>query len=169
MILFYYNKAIKLRTLVDEAWSGIDVHLRERRNVIPALVEVVKAYSSHEKQTLENTVAQRNTALDAAEKSKVAEEENNLTQGVVKIFALAEAYPELKASENFKKLQQQIVEIEDKLQYSRRYHNGTVRDYNTFIQSIPFVFFKGLLNFKKAEFFEIKLASEKSVPNVSLS
>ncbi len=156
-----YNKLIRLKNMADEGWSGIDVQLKRRYDLIPNIVETVKGYAKHEQQTFEKIVALRNTAMNETSAEKKGEAENQISQSLKSIFALAEAYPDLKANQNFQQLQQNLNEIEDAIQNSRRYYNGTVRELNTSIQTFPSNIFAGIFGVKAREFFEAG-ADEKS-------
>ncbi len=153
-----YNGLIKLKNRVKEAWSDIDVQLKRRYDLIPNLVETVKGYAKHESETLENVIKARNEAM-AAQKTGDAKEqaqaENALSSTLKSIFALAESYPDLKANQNFLELQRELTDTEDKIQASRRFYNGNVRDFNTKIETFPTNIFAGMLHFEKFDFFEI--------------
>ncbi|WP_411895245.1 LemA family protein [Winogradskyella sp. A2] len=161
-----YNRLVKLGTLVDEAWSGIDVQLKKRYNLIPNLVETVKGYASHEKETFENVTKARSQAQNATTVEDQQAAENQLNKALINLYAVAEQYPELKANENFLNLQNQLSVIEGDIEKARRYYNGTTRDYNIVIDSFPSNIIAGLTNFKKAAFFEIELAGERENPQV---
>jgi LemA protein len=161
-----FNKLVKNRNLVLEGWSGIDVQLKRRYNLIPNLVETVKGYAAHEKGTLEKVVELRNSAAQAQTAGEKAPIENMLTQTLRQLFALAEAYPDLKANQNFMELQGQLSEIEEQIQLARRYYNGTARDMNIMVQSFPSNIIAGSFGFKKADYFEIELATEREAPKV---
>ena len=161
-----FNKLVKNRNLVLEGWSGIDVQLKRRYNLIPNLVETVKGYAGHEKEALEKVVELRNSAAQAQTASEKAPIENMLTQTLRQLFALAEAYPDLKANQNFLELQEQLSEIEEQIQLSRRYYNGTARDMNILVQSFPSNLLASSFGFNKADYFEIELATERETPKV---
>jgi len=161
-----FNKLVKNRNLVLEGWSGIDVQLKRRYNLIPNLVETVKGYADHEKEALEKVVELRNSAAQAQTASEKAPIENMLTQTLRQLFALAEAYPDLKANQNFLELQEQLSEIEEQIQLSRRYYNGTARDMNILVQSFPSNLIASSFGFNKADYFEIELATERETPKV---
>jgi len=160
-----YNGLIKLRNRTDEAWSDIDVQLKRRHDLIPNLVETVKGYASHEKQLFENVAEARSVAMAAKSPEEHAKAENALTQTLKTLFAVAENYPELRASENFMKLQDELSDTENKIQASRRFYNGNVRDFNTKMQVFPTNLIAGMLGFKKYEFFEIE-EMERQTPEV---
>jgi LemA protein len=161
--IFYYNKFIKLKNQADESWSGIDVQLKRRYDLIPNLVETVKGYAAHEKDTLEKVVQARNMAMNATGVEEKAKAENFLSSTLKSIFALSENYPDLKANTNFLELQNTIKEIEDSLQMARRYYNAIVRDYNIACESFPSVIIANIFNFKKREFFEIDESEKENI------
>lgn len=163
-IIAVYNGLIKSRNRTEEAWSDIDVQLKRRYNLIPNLIETVKGYASHEKETLEKVVQARNAAMSAqsgGDAKKLAEAENMLSSTLKSIFALSESYPDLKANTNFLELQKELSDTENKIQASRRFYNGNVRDFNTKLEIFPTNLIAKQLKFKKKEFFEIKDAEEK--------
>ncbi|MFZ4775912.1 MAG: LemA family protein [Terrimicrobiaceae bacterium] len=149
-----YNRLIKARNQQAEAWSGVDVQLKKRADLIPPLVECVSAYRTHESQTFRETATGRQPA-------EVAKEMRGL-------LAVAEGYPELKAAENFRKLMDQLVKIEDDLQYARRYYNGSVRDYRNLAGSFPSNIIAGVFGFQGGEFFEVESVLERANPEVKL-
>jgi LemA protein len=161
-----FNKLVKNRNLVLEGWSGIDVQLKRRYDLIPNLVETVKGYAGHEKEVLARVVELRNSAAQAQTASEKAPIENMLTQTLRQLFALAEAYPDLKANQNFLDLQGQLSEIEEQIQFSRRYYNGTARDMNILVQSFPSNLIANSFGFKEADYFEIELTTEREAPKV---
>ncbi|WP_400080231.1 LemA family protein [Winogradskyella sp. R77965] len=161
-----YNKLVKLGTLVDEAWSGIDVQLKKRYNLIPNLIETVKGYASHEKETFENVTKARSQAQNATTVEGQQAAENQLNKALINLNAVAEQYPDLKANENFLNLQNELSVIEGDIEKSRRYYNGTTRDYNILIDSFPSNIIAGITKFKKAAFFEIDIAAERKNPQV---
>lgn len=160
-----YNGLIKLRNRTDEAWSDIDVQLKRRHDLIPNLVETVKGYASHEKELFENVTKARSEAMQAKSPEEHAKAENMLTGALKSLFAVAENYPELRASENFAKLQDELSDTENKIQAARRFYNGNVRDFNTRIQVFPNNLIAGMMGFKKYEFFEIE-EMERENPEV---
>ena len=166
-VISLYNGLISLRVQCDNAWSDIDVQLKRRYDLIPNLVETVKGYAAHEKGTLEGVVAARNRAMTTEGPAAKAEAEGVLTAALRQVFALAEAYPQLRAVESFTQLQQTLNQIEDSVQNARRYYNAVVRDLNTKIQQFPTSIFAGMLGFKPREFFEISAPAEREVPKVS--
>ncbi|MDP3043194.1 MAG: LemA family protein [bacterium] len=168
-IIAMYNGLIKLKNRVGEAWSDIDVQLKRRYDLIPNLVETVKGYAAHEKETLEKVVQARNAAMQAqsgGDAKKQAEAENALSATLKSIFALSESYPDLKANQNFLELQRELTDTEDKIQAARRFYNGNVRDFNTKLQVFPTNIMAGTLGFKAREFFEIGEAKEREVVQV---
>lgn len=163
-IIGMYNSLIRLKNRVDEAWSDIDVQLKRRYDLIPNLVETVKGYASHEQETLEKVTKARTDAMSAqsgGDPKAQAQAENMLSSTLKSIFALSENYPELKANENFLELQRELSDTENKIQASRRFYNGNVRDFNTKLQVFPTNIMAGMLGFKNREFFEIEDAKER--------
>jgi len=167
-IIFTYNLFIREKNLIKEAWSGIDVQLKRRHNLIPNLVASVKGYTQHEKSLLENITKKRTEAVKVENVKEKAPAESDLSGMLKHLFAVVENYPDLKASENFLNLQSQLVEIEDQLQFARRYYNGAVRNYNIRVESFPSNIIAGIFDFKQENFFEITLATEKATPEVKL-
>jgi LemA protein len=161
-----YNGLVRLRNRVDEAWAQIDVMLKRRHDLIPNLVETVKGYASHERQTLEEVVQARNQAVNASSPQQAGQAENVLTQTLGRLFALAEQYPDLKANQNFLALQEELTSTEDKVAYSRQYYNDSVRSFNTKIQSIPAKFFAGPMGYSARQYFETETAADREVPKV---
>jgi LemA protein len=162
-----YNSLVGLRVQADNAWADIDVQLKRRYDLIPNLVETVKGYATHEQGTLEGVVAARNRAMTSEGPAAKAESEGMLTQALRQVFALAEAYPQLRAVETFSKLQDTLNQLEDTIQNARRYYNAIVRDFNIKIQQFPSSIIAGMFNFKPREFFEISAPAEREVPKVS--
>jgi LemA protein len=151
--IWIYNGLVRLRNQVRTAWSDIDVQLLRRHDLVPRLVEAVKAYASHERTLLESVTSLRAQAMDTRSPARLAGLETQLEQSLTRLFALREAYPELKANENFAQLQRDLVEVEEHLQYARRFYNGAVRDLNDGIQRFPAVLVARAAGFKEAEFF----------------
>lgn len=149
-----YNSLISLKVKVKEAWSGIDVQLKRRADLIPNLVQTVKGYAKHEKQVFENVTKARSALLGAKNPHQAAEANNQLVSALKTLFAVAENYPNLKANEGFKDLQRQLEDTEDKVAYARQFYNSIVREYNTQIKLFPNVVIAGMMNFKEEEFFE---------------
>jgi LemA protein len=162
-----YNGLVRLRNRIDNAWSQIGVQLQRRHDLIPNLVETVKGYAAHERQTLEAVVQARNTALQAqnAGPAAQAQAENVLTGALRQLFALAEAYPDLKANQNFLSLQEELTSTEDRVAYARQFYNDEVLKYNNKIQSIPSNMIAGMFNFTEREFFEAEQGTT-AVPKV---
>ena len=167
VVIGMYNGLVRLRVQADNAWADIDVQLKRRYDLIPNLVQTVQGYAAHEKGTLEGVVAARNSAMSAQGPAAKAEAEGMLTQALRQVFALAEAYPQLRAVESFNQLQGTLNQLEDALQNARRYYNAVVRDFNTKIQQFPSNIIAGMFNFKPREFFEITAPAEREVPKVS--
>lgn len=164
VIIGMYNSLIRLKNRVNEAWSDIDVQLKRRYNLIPNLVETVKGYAAHERETLEKVTKARTDAM-AAQKTgdakQQAEAENMLSSTLKSIFALSENYPDLKANQNFLELQRELSDTENKIQASRRFYNGNVRDFNTKLQVFPTNIMAGMLGFKSRDYFEIEESKER--------
>ena len=153
-----YNGLVKSKVRVDEAWSDITVQLKRRLDLIPNLVETVKGYASHEKEVFEKVTEARANVVNANGVAETAKADNMFEQTLKSLFAVAEAYPDLKANQNFQQLQSELVDTEDKIQAARRFYNGAVRDLNTKIQVFPNNIFAGMLGFKEREFFEVEEA-----------
>lgn len=166
-VIGMYNGLVRLKVQCDNAWSDIDVQLKRRYDLIPNLVETVKGYAAHEKGTLEGVVAARNAAMSAQGPEAKAQAEGMLTSALRQVFALAEAYPQLRAVESFTQLQQSLSQIEDSIQNARRYYNAVVRDLNTKIVQFPSNIIAGMFNIKPREFFEINAPAEREAPKVS--
>jgi LemA protein len=160
-----YNSLVRLREQGDAAWADIDVQLKRRYDLIPNLVETVKGYASHEKDTLERVIQARNSAMSAQGPADRAEAENVLTGALKSIFALSEAYPQLQAAAGFRDLQSTLSQIEEQVAQARRYYNAVVRDFNTKTQTFPSVLIARAFGFTEREFFEVA-ESEKVVPKV---
>lgn len=158
-----YNGLIRLRNRVDEAWSDIDVQLKRRYDLIPNLVNSVKGYVTHEKELFENVTKARTAAMGAGSTQDKAEAENMLSGTLKSLFAVAENYPDLKANQNFLELQRELSDTENKIQASRRFYNGNVRDFNTKIEIFPNNIFAGILKFTKREFFEAEEGEKENV------
>jgi LemA protein len=159
-----YNGLIRLKNRVEEAWSDIDVQLKRRYDLIPNLVEIVKGYASHERETLEDVINARNSAMSLQDSSNVEEKlkaENDLSSTLKSIFALSENYPDLKANTNFLELQKELADTENKIQAARRFYNGNVRDFNTKIQVFPTNVIAKHLGFSSRDFFEIEESVER--------
>ena len=161
-----YNGLVQGRIQVKEGWSGIDVQLKRRHDLIPNLIETVKGYMKHEKGVLEEVTRLRSQVSGTVGTQNKAALENSITQALKTIFAVAENYPDLKANQSFSELQKNLGEIEGEIQMARRYYNGTVRDYNIQVQSFPSNIVANVFNFHPEEFFEIDVATERAVPEV---
>ena len=151
-----YNGLVRLNVQAGEAWSDITVQLKRRYDLIPNLINTVKGYATHEKEVFENVTKARAAMMGATGVADTAKAENMLQGALKSLFAVAEAYPELKANENFKELQAELVDTEDKIQAARRFYNGGVRDYNTKLQVFPSNIIAGMLGFKSREFYEVE-------------
>lgn len=158
-----YNGLIKLKNRVDEAWSDIDVQLKRRYDLIPNLVNTVKGYAAHEKEVFEKVTEARTRAMSAGTAQDKAQAENMLSNTLKSLFAVAENYPDLKANQNFLELQRELTDTEDKIQASRRFYNGNVRDFNIKIEVFPNNIIAGILNFTKREFFEAGEGEKEAV------
>jgi LemA protein len=170
LILFLvgiYNGMVRARNRVDEAWSGIDVQLKRRHDLIPNLVETVKGYAAHEAGVFEAVTQARANAMSAQGPAQAAQAEGALSSALGRLFAVAEAYPQLRASENFQQLQGELTNTEDQIAGARRIYNGNVQDFNTKIQTFPATLFAGMFGFSKREFFEIETPADRDVPVVS--
>lgn len=162
-IIAIYNGLVRANVRVDEAWSDITIQLKRRADLIPNLVETVKGYAKHEKEVFENVTKARSAILGAQGVKETAEADNQFTGALKSLFAVAEAYPQLKSNENFSQLQAELTDTEDKIQASRRFYNGSARDLNIKIQTFPTNVFAGMLGFKKREFFELDEAEAAKV------
>jgi LemA protein len=165
-VIGVFNGLIKLKNRTDEAWSDIDVQLKRRHDLIPNLIETVKGYAAHEKSAFESVTNARAKAISAQGIEEKGKAENMLSGTLKTLFAVAEAYPELKANTNFLQLQTELSDTENKIQAARRFYNGNVRDLNIKIETFPSRIIAGMLGFKKREFFEVENAAEKEVPQV---
>ncbi|MBY3167974.1 LemA family protein [Rhizobium laguerreae] len=167
-LVFVYNGLVRARQMAEEAWSGIDVQLKRRADLIPNLIETVKGYAAHEKSTLEEVVELRNKAqaVPSGDVAGRAQVEGLLGQALGRVIALAEAYPDLKANENFAELQASLETMEGELQMARRYYNGAARDLNVKVESFPSNLVAGQFGFAKREYFEITNEADRAVPSV---
>ncbi|RAI46066.1 hypothetical protein CH341_00425 [Rhodoplanes roseus] len=165
---YLFNRLVRLSNLAAEAWSGIDVQLRRRTDLVPNLVTAVKAYAAHERALFEDLAARRAGSVAADTVANQATAERALQSSLGRLLALAEAYPDLKADRNFRQLQDQLAEIEDQLQMARRYYNGTVRDLNVAVQSLPDLLVARLAGFGPKPFFEIE-DGDAAAPQVEFS
>ncbi|AJW63443.1 LemA family protein [Elizabethkingia miricola] len=161
-----YNKLVKFRNLVQEAWSSIDVMLKKRYDLIPNLVETVKGYATHERETLDSVTQARTMAKNAGSVQEKEAAEKNLNQAMMNLFAVAEQYPDLKANTNFQQLQNELSSLESDIEKSRRYYNGTARENNTLVESFPSNIIANMYKFEKAPFFELQNTAEREVPSV---
>jgi LemA protein len=168
-LISMYNGLVRLKIQCDNAWADIDVQLKRRYDLIPNLVETVKGYAAHEKDTLEGVINARNRAMSATGPAEKAQAENMLTGALKSLFALAEAYPQLRAIESFTSLQNSLSQIEDTVQNARRYYNAVVRDLNIKIEQFPTNLFASMLGFKERQFFEVTAAAEREAPKVSFT
>jgi LemA protein len=166
-LVLLYNRMVRGRNLVAEAWSGIDVQLKRRADLIPNLLETVKGYMGHERGLLENLATLRARSLQVQGAGEAGQVQGQLAEALGRIFALAEAYPDLKASQNFQALQASLAEVEEQIQLARRYYNGAARDLNILVQSFPGNLVAGQFGFHEVEFFEIQEPAERAVPKVS--
>jgi LemA protein len=162
-LIVAYNRFIRLKKRTEEAWSDIDVQLKRRHDLIPNLVETVKGYATHEREAFENVTRARAEAISAQGAAKKAEAENMLSGALKSLFAVAEAYPQLRASENFSRLQEELADTENKIQAARRFYNGNVRDLNTALEIFPSNIVAKMFGFKSAEFFEIEGGEKEPV------
>jgi LemA protein len=162
-VIALYNGLIKLRNRIENAWAQIDVQLRRRYDLIPNLVETVKAYATHERETLEAVTRARAAAIDAGSVGEQAQAENMVTSALKSLFAVSEAYPDLKANQNFLQLQEELSGTEGRISYARQFYNDTVFRYNTKIQSFPALLIAGPLQFRPREYFEADDASRGPV------
>ena len=170
LVAFYfvgvYNKLVRKRSMVEEGWSGIDVQLKKRYNLIPNLVETVKGYATHEKETLEGVINARNKALKAEGVGAQTQAENQLNSALANVFALSESYPDLKANTNFLQLQQELSSIEGDIEKARRYYNATVRENNIMVESFPSNIVANSFSFFTSEYFELEDEEQRSTPKV---
>lgn len=168
MVIF--NRLVNLRQLVRNAWSNVDTELKRRHELVPNLVEAVKGYAAHERMVLERVIAARNQAMAQHDPSRQhAESENQLSKAVRELFAVAEAYPGLKASEHFLNLQRELVATEDRIQAARRFYNGNVREINTLVEQFPSSLIARGFGFESDSFFEVESSLERAAPVVRLN
>jgi LemA protein len=164
--IYQYNGLVRLRNRVDNAWSQIDVQLKRRHDLIPNLIETVKGYAAHEQGTFEKVVQARNAAVSAQGPQEAAQAENVLTGALRQIFALAEAYPDLKANQNFLALQEELTSTEDRISYSRQFYNDSVLKYDNKLETFPSNTIAGMFGFKPREYFETQDPADREVPKV---
>jgi len=165
-VVLAYNSLVKLRVQSDSAWADIEVQLKRRYDLVPNLVETVKGYASHERATFERVTEARTRAMAASGPAARAQAEGMLTEALKTLFAVAENYPQLRAVETFTRLQTDLSQLEEQIQYARRYYNAVVRDLNTRIAQFPTNIVASLFNFKLREFFEVAVAAEREAPKV---
>lgn len=166
--VWMYNKLVRLRNRTENAWAQVDVQLRKRYDLVPNLVETVKGYATHERETFEEVTRARTAAQQASTVQDQAAAENMLTAAIGRLFAVAEAYPELRASDNFRELQTELSDIEQNIAVSRQVYNDTVLTYDTAIESVPTNIFANMFNFSPKQYFEIEEAA-RAAPRVSFS
>jgi LemA protein len=165
-LIVVFNRLVRQRNVVREGWSGIDVQLKRRTDLVPNLVEIVKGYASHERSLFEEIASRRAASVAASDVGGQANAERALSGSLGKLIAVAEAYPDLKANQNFLELQKQLAEVEDNIQMARRYYNGAVRNLNISIQSFPDVIVARSLGFREEPFFELESRAEAAAPQV---
>ena len=166
IVIFFiltFNGLVRLRNRVDNAWAQIDVQLKRRYDLIPNLVETVKGYAAHERQTLEAVIQARNMAMSAQGPAQQAQAENMISGALKSLFALSEAYPDLKANQNFLNLQEELTGTEGRIAYARQFYNDTVQRYNTKIQTFPSVIIAGMMHFNAREYFEVEETDREPV------
>ena len=168
-VVAQYNRLVRLNITVDEAWAQIEVQLKRRSDLIPNLVETVKGYATHEKTTFDAVITARAKATTASTVADVAAADGMLTQALRGLLAVAEAYPDLKASANFMSLQEELATTENKVAFSRQFYNDNVRSLNTAVKTIPSSFFAGFAKVTEREFYEVEDPQDRNVPNVSFN
>jgi len=166
-LILMYNRLVRLRNMVREGWSGIDVQLKRRSDLVPNLVESVRGYMGHERELLSKVTELRARSMATQYVREKGRLEGELSRALANVFAVAEGYPDLKANQNFLELQRQLADVEEQLQLARRYYNGTARNLNIQIESFPSNIVAGLFTFTPAEFFEITDAADRAVPKVA--
>jgi LemA protein len=167
IVVAIYNKLVRLRNRSENAWAQVDVQLRRRYDLIPNLVETVKGYAAHERETFEEVTKARTAAQQAQSVPQQAQAENLLTQAIGKLFAVAEAYPQLRATENFQQLQAQLAETEQKIAIARQVYNDAVLTYDNALETIPTNIVAGIFNFKPREYFEVEEPAAREAPRVT--
>ena len=165
-VIFIFNNLVRLKNMAREGWSGIDVQLKRRANLIPNLVEAVKGYMTHEKALLSQVTELRSRSMQTEDPAEKARLEGDLGRALANVLAVAENYPDLKANENFLDLQDELANIEGEIQMARRYYNGTVRDLNIKIESFPSNVVAGAFKFSSMDYFEIEDPADRAVPQV---
>jgi len=166
-LVVIYNRLVRLRVRTQDAWSGIDVQLKRRYDLIPNLVETVKGYAKHERETLDAVIKARQAGIDAKSVPQQAQAENMITGALRQMFALSEAYPDLKANDNFARLQEELSSTENKIAFSRQHYNDTVSQYNANLETFPNNIVGGSFGFLRRDFFEMEDASQREAPQVS--
>jgi len=166
-LVVIYNRLVRLRVRTQDAWSGIDVQLKRRYDLIPNLVETVKGYAKHERETLDAVIKARQAGIDAKSVPQQAQAENMITGALRQMFALSEAYPDLKANDNFARLQEELSSTENKIAFSRQHYNDTVSRYNANLETFPNNIVGGSFGFLRRDFFEMEDASQREAPQVS--
>ena len=166
LLVVLYNRLVRLRNRAENAWAQVDVQLRRRYDLIPNIVEAVKGYASHERQTFEDVTKARTAAQQAQTIPEQAQAENMLTQAIGRLFAVAEQYPQLRATENFQQLQAQLAETEGKIAISRQVYNDAVLTYDTALETVPTNIVAGLFNFEERQYFEVEEPSVREAPRV---
>jgi LemA protein len=166
ILIALYNRLVRLRNRAENAWAQVDVQLRRRYDLIPNLVETVKGYAAHERETFEEVTRARTAAQQAQNVQQQAEAENMLTQAIGRLFAVAEQYPELRATENFQQLQAQLAETEQKIAVSRQVYNDAVLTYDNALQTVPTNVVAGIFNFQAREYFEVEEPAAREAPRV---
>lgn len=161
-----YNRLVRLRVRTEDGWSGIDVQLKRRYDLIPNLIETVKGYAKHERETLDAVISARQAGINATTVPAQAQAENMITGALRQLFALSEAYPDLKANDNFARLQEELSSTENKISFARQNYNGNVRGYNTRLESFPDNVLGGMFGFMRREFFELEDAGQREAPKV---
>jgi LemA protein len=169
LLVILYNRFVRLRNRVDNAWAQIEVQLKRRWDLIPNLVETVKGYAAHERETFQNVTEARSAAQQAQTPAESAQAEGLLGQALGRLFAVAEAYPELQADENFRQLQDELAETENRIAVSRQVYNDTVLTFNNAIQTVPAVFIAGFFGFTEREFFDVEDDAQREPPQVSFT
>jgi LemA protein len=169
LLVVLYNRFVRLRNRVDNAWAQIEVQLKRRWDLIPNLVETVKGYAAHERETFQNVTEARAAAQRAQTPAESAQAEGILGQALGRLFAVAEAYPELQADENFRQLQDELAETENRIAVSRQVYNDTVLTFNNAIQTVPGVFVAGFFGFSEREFFDVEDEAQREPPRVSFT
>ena len=165
-LISIYNRLVRLRVRTEDSWSGIDVELKRRYDLIPNLIETVKGYAKHERETLEAVISARQAGMNASGVAEQAQAENMLTGALKSLFALSEAYPDLKANDNFARLQEELASTENKISFSRQNYNGTVSQYNSTLEVFPNNVIAGSFGFLRRDFFEMEDAAQREAPQV---